>query len=138
MSKKFIEVKEASLKNNCPVCYSNEHLRVTFYQMLHESKLYKWLTSEVKNEMTCINCESTIYPVQWTDDIERVYEYHLKAFQPSKSYFRIKGLGLIVIIFVAIVLAGIGLYLLLLEIITPLLWHLQPPEVLVQRVLPFS
>lgn len=102
MPEKFIEVKEVNLKNNCPVCYSNEHLRITFYQKLKDSKLYKWLTSEVKNEMTCGNCESTIYPVQWDDDIERVFEYHQKAFQPQKSTFRLKKLAWIVIIFVAL------------------------------------
>ncbi|GAA4280577.1 hypothetical protein [Gaetbulibacter aestuarii] len=108
MPEKFIEVKEVNLKNNCPVCYSNEHLQITFYQKIKESKLYKWLTSEVKNEMTCANCESTIYPVQWTDDIERVYDYHRKAFHPNKSTFRLKVLGWVVIVFVAIVLVGVG------------------------------
>ena len=111
MPNKFIEVKEVVLKNNCPVCYSNEDLRITFSQKLKESKLYKWLTSEVKNEMSCKNCESIIYPVQWTDDIERVYDYHMKAFHPRKSSFRLKPLGWIVIIFVALALAAAGIFL---------------------------
>ena len=106
MPEKFVKVKEVKLKNNCPVCYNNENLRITFSERLKESRLYKWLTPEVKNEMYCSNCDSIIYPVQWTDDIERVYEYHMKAFQAPKSSFRLKPLGWIVIIFVALVLAA--------------------------------
>lgn len=89
-TEKLIEAKEVGLKNNCPVCYSNKGLHLTFKQKIIETKLYKSLTSDISHEINCTNCNSVIYPVQWTDDIERVFEYHQKAFVPKKPsiYFK--------------------------------------------------
>lgn len=35
--------------------------------------------------MHCSVCDTTIYPIHWTEDIERVYNYQMKAFTPKKA-----------------------------------------------------
>lgn len=89
-TEKLIEAKEVGLKNNCPVCYSNKGLRLTFKQKIIETKLYKSLTSDISNEINCTKCNSVIYPAQWTDDIDRVFEYHQKAFVPKNHRLTLK------------------------------------------------
>mgnify|MGYP000076591851 CR=1 FL=1 len=74
MSEKFITIKEVALNNNCPECYSKDGLRLTFKQKFLETNFYKSITKEVSHSIACKTCNNTIYPVQWTDDIERVFE----------------------------------------------------------------
>ncbi len=90
MTSKYITVKEVVLKNNCPECYNNEGLLLTFKQQFIETKFRKSITSEIKHEIECKICDTIIYPVQWTDDIERVFEYQKKAFTPKRAstYFK--------------------------------------------------
>lgn len=85
MSEKRIDVKEVALKNNCPECFSKDGLRLTFKQKIKETDFYKSITSEISHEISCKMCDSIIYPVQWTDDIDRVFEYQKKAFTPKKA-----------------------------------------------------
>lgn len=111
MAEKLIDIKEVTLNNNCPECYSKEGLRLTFRQKIKETKLYKSITSEISHEIVCNTCESIIYPVQWTDDIDRVFEYQKKAFTPKKSSTFLKKTSWIiisgVIILVAIILSAV-------------------------------
>ncbi|WP_034041925.1 hypothetical protein [Wocania ichthyoenteri] len=106
MSEKFITIKEVALNNNCPECYSKDGLRLTFKQKLLETKFYKSITKEISHSITCETCNTTIYPVRWTDDIERVFEYQKKAFVPKKASTYLKKLSWIVIIFIAIVITA--------------------------------
>jgi hypothetical protein len=85
MADTFILIKEVSLNNNCPECFSKEGLRIAFKQRFIETMFYKSITSEVKHTMTCKTCNSDIYPERWTEDIERVVEYQQKAFLPNKT-----------------------------------------------------
>ncbi|MEL0454985.1 hypothetical protein WJN01_02005 [Flavobacteriaceae bacterium SZ-1-7] len=85
MPEKFIDSKEVILKNNCPQCYGTDGLRLTFKQKIVETSFYKSITSEINQELACKKCNSIIYPVQWTDDIERVVAYQNKAFTPKKA-----------------------------------------------------
>ena len=113
MPEKQIFVKEVALKNNCPVCYTTEGLYLTFSQKIVETKLYKSITSEIIHELACKKCNSPIYPVQWTDEIDLVVEYQKKAFTPKKPSTYIKKLAWFVIILVAIAVTAIvflGLY----------------------------
>jgi len=105
MSEKFITVKEVALNNNCPECYSKDGLRLTFKQKFLETKLYKSISNEIKNIITCKTCNTTIYPERWTDDIERVFEYHQRAFVPKKASTYLKKLSWFII--GAIVVIGI-------------------------------
>jgi len=107
MSEKFITIKEVALNNNCPECYSKDGLRLTFKQKFLETNFYKSITKEVSHSIACKTCNNTIYPVQWTDDIERVFEYQKKAFVPKKTSTYLKKLSWIVIILVAIIIAAI-------------------------------
>ncbi|WP_298556534.1 hypothetical protein [uncultured Algibacter sp.] len=90
MAEKLIDVKDVALKNNCPECFSMDGLRLTFRQKIRETKFYKTITSEISHEITCKTCDSIIYPVQWTEDIDRVFEYQKKAFTPKKKSIYIK------------------------------------------------
>ncbi|UKM65881.1 hypothetical protein GSB9_02452 [Flavobacteriaceae bacterium GSB9] len=85
MTEKFIDHKAVILKNNCPQCYSNDGLRLSFKQRVVETALYKSITPEIQHELACKTCNSIIYPVQWTDDIERVVAYQKRAFTPQKT-----------------------------------------------------
>ena len=104
MPDKLITIKEVVLKNNCPECYSKEGLRLTFKQRFKETNFYKLITDEVKYEIECKTCNTSIYPVLWTEDIERVFEYQKKAFTPKKASRYFKKASWIVIISVGILI----------------------------------
>jgi len=93
MSEKLFTVKEVSLNNNCPECYSTKGLKLTFKQKYIETKLSKSVTPEISTEMQCDVCSTIIYPVSWTEAIERVYDYQFKAFTPKKSSTKLKKLA---------------------------------------------
>ena len=107
MSEKFITIKEFTLNNNCPECYSKDGLRLTFKQKFIETKFYKSITKDIKNSIACKTCNTVIYPVQWTDDIERVFEYHQKAFEPKNPSTYLKKSSWIIITSVIIIIAAI-------------------------------
>lgn len=90
MPESFIKFKAVVLKNNCPQCYSKDGLRLTFKQKVVETPFYKSITSEIHDKLSCKVCNSTIYPIDWTDDIERVVAYQRKAFTPKKPLTSIK------------------------------------------------
>ncbi|MBD0830971.1 hypothetical protein [Aestuariibaculum sediminum] len=90
MAEQYITIKSVGLNNNCPECYSNKGLKLTFKQRFVETSFYKSITPEIKYEMDCSTCNSHIYPVKWTDDIERVFEYHKRAFTPKQASRHLK------------------------------------------------
>ena len=111
MAKEKLEViKQAEITNNCPECF-NQDMVLSFYQKHLYSRFYHKITAEIQHQIKCNKCESVIYPVKWTDDIERIFEYYQKTVVPEKSrtiftpWFYLLWFGLIVI-------AG-GLYYLL-------------------------
>ncbi|WP_370477698.1 hypothetical protein [Tamlana flava] len=97
MPEKFIDSKEVILKNNCPQCYSTDGLRLIFKQKIVETNFHKSITSEINQELACKKCNCIIYPVQWTDDIERVVAYQNKVFTPKKASTYLKKMSWIVI-----------------------------------------
>lgn len=112
MEEKFITIKEVALINNCPECYNTNGLQLTFKQKFVETKFYKSITKETSHQLECNTCHTSIYPVRWTDDIERVFIYHQKAFTPKTASTKLKKpawlliIGLIILI---IVVAGIAI-----------------------------
>ena len=108
-SSKYFTLKEARLSNNCPEFYSNDGLEITFKQKLTENAFYKAITSEMSHQMHCYNCNTTIFPVRWTDDIERVVEYQQRAIQPKPKSIKLKPLAWLVILLDLIVIAAIVL-----------------------------
>lgn len=103
MSKKLVTIKEVILKNNCPECYNNEGLRLFFKQKIIDTRFYKSVTSQISHEITCKICNTIIYPVKWTDDIERVFEYQRKAFVPKKASTYLKKVSWVAIILTIII-----------------------------------
>lgn len=100
----FVTIKNAKLNNHCPECYSTEGLQLTFSQRFVETKLYKSLTNEVRKILSCANCETIIFPVNWTPDIERVVEYQQKAFTPKASTFKLKKMAWILFIVIDLII----------------------------------
>ncbi|MGS2762392.1 hypothetical protein [Sinomicrobium sp. M5D2P9] len=106
-SEKLIAIKEASLSNNCPECYTDTGLTLTFYQKHIENRWFKKVTGEVSNTLCCNKCNSVIYPVKWTDDIERVMEYYTKTVIPNRTSFRLSRLSFILILLLIVIVTGI-------------------------------
>ena len=104
MTEKLITIKEYALNNHCPECFSKT-LHIVFKQKFKETKLYKSVTKETLAELHCSTCENIISPVQWTDDIERVFDYHQKAFKPKNSTLKLKRAAWLLIISGLIVVA---------------------------------
>jgi len=107
----YILLKEAILNNNCPECYAKESLLLSFKQKKLLSKFYVKTKGEVIEHMECKKCETTIFPGRWTDDIERVYNYHKKTIDIQPTRIRFK--GIFYLITVLVVIAIIVLYLFL-------------------------
>ncbi|WP_394748447.1 hypothetical protein [Spongiimicrobium salis] len=85
MAKDRLEViKEADITNNCPECF-NQELKLTFYQKHIYGQFFHRTSDVVSHEIRCKKCNSIIYPAQWTEDIERVFEYYQKMAVVEKS-----------------------------------------------------
>ncbi|MGS2725462.1 hypothetical protein ACU8DI_02555 [Psychroserpens sp. BH13MA-6] len=98
MEQQYFTLKEVQLNNNCPECYSNDGLQLTFKQGFKENALYKAITNNVINEMHCNTCHTDIFPVRWTDDIEQVVAYQQRAVQHKPQSFKLKQLAWFIII----------------------------------------
>lgn len=108
---KRISIKEADITNNCPECF-NQELKLTFYQKHIYNAFFHRTTNQVTHEIQCKKCHSIIYPVNWTPDIERVFDYYNKLVQPDKVSVRFTLLFFVVmILLIALVAGGIYLYL---------------------------
>ncbi len=102
-------IKDAEITNNCPVCF-NQELKLSFYQKHVYTAFYHKTTGEVTHEIKCKKCFSLIYPVNWTPDIERVFEYYNKLAIPEKKAIKYTPLFFIIIA-VILALIGTGIYL---------------------------
>ncbi len=111
MSEKLITIKEVSLKNNCPECFSKNGLHLTFKQKFIETTFYKSNTNEIKHDIVCKTCDSIIYPVQWTDDIERVFEYQKKDLVVKKASTYLKKASWILIFSVTLLIIVVAILL---------------------------
>ena len=110
MAKEKLEViKKADISNNCPECF-NQDLEVSFYQKHKYGRLHHRITNEVSSKIRCNKCGSDIYPVNWTDDIERSFEYYQKMVEPKRSSIRFTFLFYMIITFLILAI-GVGYYL---------------------------
>lgn len=80
----------AKLNNNCPECYNNDGLEISFVQEELENRFYSKSQNSITETIFCKNCKTIIYPVSWTPDIDSVYTYHKKQVIPKKSSLRLK------------------------------------------------
>lgn len=105
----FKRIKEAPLTNNCPECF-NQDLTLSFYQKHLHGALYHRVTPELKRELKCNTCHNVLYPVSWTEDIERSVDYYEKAIVPEKAVMRFRSLFYILVL-LGVVLVGALTYL---------------------------
>ncbi|MGB5237625.1 MAG: hypothetical protein WBM43_08165 [Flavobacteriaceae bacterium] len=99
MAKEKLEIiKESVITNNCPECF-NQDMTLSFFQKHLYSKFYHRITPVVEHQIRCNKCNSIIYPVKWTEDIERIFEYYRKTVEPqaSKTRFTLFFYGLILV-----------------------------------------
>ncbi|MCM4150646.1 hypothetical protein DHD05_03500 [Arenibacter sp. N53] len=108
---KLVVIKEADLTNNCPECF-NQGLKLTFFQRHTYGRLFDRTTKDVSHEIKCKKCNSTIYPVTWTEDIERVYEYYQKMIAPDRASISFTSLFyILMLLMIIVVAAGVYIYL---------------------------
>ena len=112
MSKdKLILIQQSELTNNCPECF-NQDLTLSFYQKHSYGKLYHRTSSDVSHEIRCNKCNSIIYPVNWTDDIERSFSYYTKMVKPNKASLRFTTLFFVaMLLLICLIGAGVYIYL---------------------------
>ncbi|TYP77142.1 hypothetical protein [Aquimarina intermedia] len=108
MKTEYINLKKAILNNNCPECFATESLALSFDQKRITTPLIVHTKKEVIESMQCLKCNTEIFPGRYTDDIDRVYQYHKKTVQPKSASIKLRILA-IVILFL-IVLVSIALY----------------------------
>ncbi len=111
METRFVPIKTFNLNNNCPECYSKDGLQLTFKQKIKENSFYKSVTPEVTHLMLCNTCNTTIYPVRWTPDIERVFDYHQKAITPLKPNTQYKNKFWLVVFTVLALLCFVSIFM---------------------------
>lgn len=109
MKKTIHQLHEAKVNNNCPECFSTEGLKFTFSQIEIENKFYSKAQKEITETLECENCNQIIYPVNWSEDIERVYNYHKKLAKPRSTALQLKPLAYIFILIDAL-LIGWAIY----------------------------
>ncbi|MEN8789684.1 MAG: hypothetical protein ABF293_03315 [Flavobacteriaceae bacterium] len=112
MAKEKLEViKESVITNNCPECF-NQDMTLSFFQKHLYSKFYHRVTPVVEHQIRCNKCQSIIYPVKWTEDIERIFEYYRKTVEPeaSKTRFTVFFYVLILLL-IALIATGVYLYM---------------------------
>ena len=111
MEDTFFTVKEVTLNNHCPECYSTDGLQLTFKQKFVENVFYRAISTDVKHSMVCNTCTTEIFPVRWTDEIERVFEYQQRAFVPKAAAFKLKQLTWILLIVLVVVVVALNVWL---------------------------
>lgn len=105
-----IVIKDAEITNNCPECF-NQKLKLTFYQKHVANAFYHKTTGEVTHEIKCKKCYTLIYPVNWSADIERVFEYYNKLVEPDKKSIRFTTLFYIfLLVLLTLIVAGVYVY----------------------------
>lgn len=104
---KNIAIKEAEITNNCPECF-NQDLKLSFYQKHTYNPFFHRTTNEVIHEIKCRKCYSVIYPVNWTPDIERVFDYYNKLVTPDKPSVRFTTLFFVLLL---VLIAAIGAFI---------------------------
>ncbi len=111
MEEKFFTVKEVTLNNHCPECYSKEGLQLTFKQKFVENAFYKAISNDVKYTLVCHTCNTEIFPVRWTDDLEQIFDYQERAFVPKSDTFKLKQLSWILLIAAIVLIILLNVYL---------------------------
>ncbi len=111
MTNKTKTLHSARIKNNCPTCFGTDGLEFTFTQEEKETAFFKKPAINVDNTLYCHTCKNSIYPVNWTEDIERVFDYNKKIAETNKEYLKVKPLFYISIVVALVLVAAIVYFL---------------------------
>lgn len=112
MTRKTHNLHTARLKNNCPTCFGTDGLEFTFKQEEKENAFFTKPSPQIDESLYCHNCKHMIYPVNWNEDIERVYDYNKKIAETQRQYLKVKPL-LYIVILAAIIVVAATIYLLI-------------------------
>ena len=114
MTRKTHKLRSAQVKNNCPTCFGTNGLEFTFTQEEKENAFFIKPASQIDESLYCHNCKNMIYPINWTEDIELVYNYNKKMAESQRQYLKVKPL-LYIVILVAIIVVAAVIYLLIIS-----------------------
>ena len=106
MDDKFFTLKTFNLNNHCPECYSREGLELTFKQKFVENTFFKAITTDTIHSLYCTNCNTEIFPVRWTDDVDQVVDYHIRAVTPKPKSLKLKKMSWVIIFALTILVFG--------------------------------
>ena len=106
---KLVAIKEADITNNCPECF-NQDMKLGFYQKHTYGRFFHRITNKVTHQIKCHKCNSIIYPVNWSTDIERIVDYYQKMVEPKKASVKFTTLFYITV-FLLIALVATFVYL---------------------------
>lgn len=98
MNEDYITISKHKLSNHCPECYSDEGLVLTYRQKTKETPFYKAVTSNTVKELYCETCDTAIYPVRWTEDIDQIVQYHDRGLKLQRTTIKFKPLTWVLII----------------------------------------
>lgn len=107
---KYFTLIEKKLNNNCPECYSSDGLNLVFKQKIVENVFYKAVTTDTIKEMHCSICDTDIFPIRWTENIEQVVAYQTRAVKVKSKSYKLKPLTFILFAVGLVLLVGIILY----------------------------
>jgi len=108
--KEEIILKQTPLNNNCPECYATDGMELSFKQEEVKTKFWKQTKGTIIEHIYCRKCENEIYPGQWTEDIERVYNYHKKTVVAQPSSKKYTPLSYFLFVMALIEIALISIY----------------------------
>lgn len=99
----FDPVGSKNLTKKCPDCGNSESLELTFYQKRIESSFATKITNTISGILYCHNTKTEISPVQWSEDIERIFntEKQRLKLQPKSTKFNKWFYGLLIFLVVA-------------------------------------
>ncbi|MBT0606883.1 hypothetical protein [Aequorivita echinoideorum] len=100
-------IHTARLNNNCPTCFGKDGLEITFSQKLKETIFFEKASRQIGKSLYCHTCKNTIYPINWTEDIERVYDYNYKIAETKKQFPKTKPLFYVLIVVAIAVIAAV-------------------------------
>lgn len=105
MEDKNFTISTHKLSNHCPECYSGDGMLLTFRQGFKETPFYKAITKAISFDIHCQTCDSKIYPIRWTDDLEQVVAYHQRGLKPKPPSLKLKKLTWVLLIIAIILIA---------------------------------
>src|SRR5690606_31316532 len=97
--------------NNCPTCYGADGLELNFTQAEKESPFFRKPAATIEHTLYCHTCKNQIFPVNWTEDIERVFDYNKKIAEANKQYLKVKPLFYLTVVTAIILVAAVVYFL---------------------------